>query len=274
MEGRVYQCSARILLGQDWGDTLRWKYFTAAVPFITCAFFVSAHAQTAAELIAKNLAARGGAEKLSAIHSYITKGELRYPGDFKLVYTETRLRTNPSNATCAVRIDASVQGLTLVQTYDGKDGWRINPFEGRKDPERIGTDDARSLADEALIDGALLSASARGSKVDYLGREDIDGTEAYKLRVTQSDGTVFTYFLDPDVFLEIRVVERRTIRGSEQETETDLSDYERVAGVYFPFSIASGPRDATDKQVITISSGEANVDVPASTFQMPGQSTH
>ena len=246
---------------------MHWKLIAAAATILVLGQAVNA--QTAAELVAKNLAARGGADKLAAIHSYVTKGELRFPGDFKLAYTETRLRTNPSNETCAVRVDASIQGLTLVQAYDGKDGWRINPFEGRKDPERMGADDARALADEALIDGALLSASAKGSKVDYVGREDIDGTQTYKLRVTQNDGTVFTYFLDPDVFLEIKVIERRTIRGAEQETETDLSDYERVAGVYFPFSIASGPRNATDKQVITIASGDANVDVPASTFQMP-----
>jgi hypothetical protein len=135
----------------------------------------------------------------------------------------------------------------------------------------MAADDARALADEGLIDGALLASHAKGSKVDYLGREDIDGTQAYKLRVSEADGTVFTYYLDPDVFLEIKVLERRTIRGSEQETETDLGDYERVAGVYFPFSITSGPKNSPDKQVITIDTGEANVAVAADIFAMPAQ---
>jgi hypothetical protein len=89
--------------------------------------------------------------------------------------------------------------------------------------------------------------------------------------VSETDGTVFTYYLDPDAFLEIEVLERRTIRGSEQETETDLGDYERVAGVYFPFSITSGPKNSPDKQVITIDTGEANVAVPADVFAMPAQ---
>ena len=111
------------------------------------------------------------------------------------------------------------------------------------------------------------------AKVEYLCREDVDGTLSYKLRVSQNDGTVFTYFLDPDVFLEIKVIERRTLRGAEQETETDLGNYELVAGVYFPFSISSGPRNSadTDKQTITIESGEANVAVPADVFAMPAQ---
>jgi hypothetical protein len=236
---------------------------------VLCGVIATAHAQTADDLVAKNLAARGGADKLAAIHTYVTKGEMREPGDFKLAYTETRSRLD--SGACAVRIDAAIQGLTLIQAYDGKGGWRVNPFEGRKDAERMGADEARVLADEAQIDGALLSATARGSKVEYLGREDIDGTQAYKLRVSQTDGTVFTYYLDPDAFLEIKIIENRTVRGAEQETETDLGDYERVDGVYFPFSIASGARNSADpdKQVLTIASGEANVAVAPSLFEMP-----
>ena len=109
---------------------------------------------------------------------------------------------------------------------------------------------------------------------DAPGRIEAEGDRDVaraRYRVTQSDGTVFTYFLDPDVFLEIKVIERRTIRGAEQETETDLGDYERVAGVYFPFSISSGPRNSADKQTITIESGEANVAIPADAFAMPAQ---
>jgi hypothetical protein len=253
------------------GATLYRIRQAALIPALLLAILSPAWAETAQELVAKNLAARGGAEKVAAIHSYVTRGELRFPGDFKLAYTETRVCSDPK--TCSDRVDASLQGLTLVQAYNGKMGWRINPFEGRKDAAQMGTDEARSLADEAIIQGALLSAAMRGSTVDYLGREDVDGTLTYKLRVSQKDGTVYTYYLDPDVFLEIKVLERRTIRGSEQETETDLGDYELVNGVYFPFSMSSGPRNSasSDKQVITIKSAEANTAADPAIFQMPAQ---
>jgi len=226
-------------------------------------------AQTADDLVAKNLEARGGADKLAAINSYVTKGEVREPGDFKLAYEETRTRLDPATDRSAVRINMAIQGLTLIQAYDGTGGWRVNPFEGRKDAEKMGADDARALADEALIEGPLLASRAKGSRIEYLGREDVDGTDAYKLRVTQNDGTVFTYFLDPDVYLEIKVVEQRTLRGAEQETETDLGDYERVAGVYFPFSIASGPLNAKDQQIITVKTADANIAVDPAIFAMP-----
>jgi hypothetical protein len=229
----------------------------------------SLFAQTADDLVAKNLEARGGADKLAAIHSYVARGQLRLPGDFKLSYEEMRARLDPAKDVCAVRINAQIQGLTVIQAYDGANGWRVNPFEGRKDAEKMGADEARSLADEALIDGPLLASRAKGSKIEYLGREDVDGTDAYKLRVTQSDGTIFTYYLDPDVYLEIRMDEQRTIRGAMQETVTDYGDYEKVAGVYFPFSISSSPPNVADKQVITVKSADANVDIPPDTFAMP-----
>ena len=241
----------------------------AAVPLLLFGLGTWAEAQTADELVAKNLAARGGADQLAAIHTIVSRGELRFPGDFKLAYRETRSRLGGKPDDCAVRVEASLQGLTLIQAYDGTAGWRVNPFEGRKDAERMGADETRELADDGSIDGALLAARAKGSQVDYLGREDIDGTDAYKLRVTQPDGTVFTYWLDPDALLEIKMLERRTIRGAEKETETDLGDYERVGGVYFPFSITTGPKDSTDKEVITIASAEANVPVGPDTFAMP-----
>ncbi len=249
---------------------MRFSFIAAVSPLVVLGAF-AVQAQTADELVAKNLAARGGADQLAAIHSIVMKGELRFPGDFRLAYTETRERVDPATDNCAVRIDAALQGLTVIQAYDGKTGWRVNPFEGRKDAENMGADETRELADQGSIDGALLAARAKGSQVDYLGREDIDGTDAYKLRVTQKDGTVYTYYLDPDAFLEIKIDELRTIRGSEKETETDLGDYEKVNGVYFPFSVSSGPENSadTDKQVVTITSAEANPQVAPDLFAMP-----
>ena len=225
--------------------------------------------ESADALVAKNLAARGGAEKLAALKSVSFAGETRSSGDFRLKFAQVQSRLNAASGACAVRFELSVQGLTVIQAYDGKIGWRVNPFQGRKTAERVGDDEARSLADNASIDGALLAARAKGSAVEYLGREDVDGTDAYKLRVSERDGDVFTYYLDPDTFLEIKILERRKFRGAENETETELGEYEKVGGVYFPFSIASGAKNSTNKQVTTLESGEANPAVAADLFAMP-----
>lgn len=225
-----------------------------------------AFAQSSAELLAKNLAARGGSEKLASISSIEFTGKLVFPGNFELTYKETRARKNG-----AARYESTIQGLTLVQGFDGNVGWRINPFEGRRDAERMSADDMRALADDATIDGPLLSASARGSTVSYLGREAFEGTDAYKLRVSDATGVQYEYFLDPDTYLEIKVVETRKIRGARQVTLTEYGDYEQVNGVYFPFSVESGPLGSSpaQHQQLTIEHAQANVPVTDALFALP-----
>ena len=228
-----------------------------------------AASQDAQSLVAKNLEARGGEAALSAIKSIRFHGRTITPGDFELTYEETRARLGPAGAG---RVDLTVQGLDLVQAYDGRGGaWKINPFQGRKDPEKMSADEARALADSVLIEGPLLASRADGSRVDYLGREDFDGTLAYKLKVTQKDGDQFTYWLDPDTFLEIKIEETRKVRGAEQTNETELGDYEKVAGVYFPMSIESWAQGQDkQRQRTVIATGEANVQVAADAFAEPG----
>src|SRR3954447_19305767 len=227
-----------------------------------------AAAQDAQSLIAKNLEARGGAAALDALRSVSFEGRTIFPGDFELTYKEARERLGPG---AAIRYDFGLQGLDLVQSYDGGGAWKINPFQGRKDPEKMSADEARQLADAALIEGPLLASRHDGSRVQYLGREDFDGTLAYKLKVTQKDGDKFTYWLDPDAWLEIKVDETRRIRGAQQTTETELGDYEKVAGVYFPMSAESWQQgQPNQRQKVIIASGGANGPVAASFFAEPG----
>src|SRR5689334_16284187 len=135
----------------------------------------------------------------------------------------------------------------------------------------MSADDGRQLADQALNEGPLLASRTEGSKVQSLARHDFDGTLAYKLKVTQRDGDEFTYWLDPDTWLEIKVDETRRIRGAQQTTETELGDYEKVAGVYFPMSVESWQQgQPNQRQKVIIASGTANGPVTASFFAEPG----
>src|SRR3954447_18759859 len=223
-----------------------------------------AAAQDAQSLVAKNLEARGGAAALDALKSVSFEGRTIFPGDFELTYKEARERLGGG---AAIRYDFGLQGLDLVQSYDGGGAWKINPFQGRKDPEKMSADEARQLADAALVEGPLLASRADGSRVEYLGREDFDGTLAYKLKVAQKDGDEFTYWLDPDTYLEIKVDETRKIRGAQQTTETELVDYEKVAGIYFPMSVESWTQGSPNQRQRTIiATGAANTNLSDSFF--------
>jgi hypothetical protein len=232
-----------------------------------CASFPAA-AQDAQSLVAKNLEARGGAAALAAIKNVQFQGRTIFPGDFEVTYKETHARVGSS---AADRAEFGIQGLDIIQAYDGHGGgWKVNPLQGRKDAEKMSTDEARSLADSALIEGPLLASRSDGSKVSYLGREDFDGTLAYKLKVAQKDGDEFVYWLDPDTYLEIKVDETRRVRGAEQTNETELGDYEKVAGVYFPMSVESWPQGQESQRSRTIiATGTANAPVSDDYFAEP-----
>ncbi len=219
---------------------------------------------TADQLVAKNVDAKGGAEALHALKSVRLTGKMLVnQGQMELGYVQTKERPG------AVRTELSLQGMTMVQAYDGKEGWQISPFQGRKDPEKMAADDTKALIEDAEVDGPLVDWQEKGSTVEYLGTEDVDGTQAHKLKVTRKNGDVTYVFLDPEHFLEIRVLSQRTERGAQVEVETDLSDYEKIDGVFLPFSIESGRKGGSDKQKLILEKAEANVPVEATAFQFP-----
>jgi len=219
---------------------------------------------TVDELVAKNIEAKGGAAALNAIQSMRFEGKLLVnQGQVELAYTQTKKRPGK------VRADAVLQGMMLVQAYDGTAGWKIYPFQGRKDPEKMSADDTKALVEDAEIGGPLEDWKANGKTVTYLGTEDVEGTLAHKLRVVRKNGDVSYVYLDPDHFLEIRTISQRVEQGAKVEVETDLGDYEKINGVFFPFSIESGPKGSTDKQKIVLEKGQANIPVDDAIFRFP-----
>ena len=246
--------SKKLFVGLAFANILAPAVFTAS----------GAAAQSVDDLIAKHIAARGGMAAIKAINTLKMTGSMRPGGfDVHLTYDETIARPG------SVRINATLQNLTLVQSYDGKDGWQIQPFQGRKDPEALSSDDTKSLQEEADFEGPLIDAKAKGATLDYLGSVDIDGAPTWAIRASLKNGDQMTYYLDPVAMLTVRIETRQITRGAETLTDTDFGDYEKVNGVYFPFEFASGPKGATDLQRITYDTVVANTPVDASAFARP-----
>ena len=216
------------------------------------------------ELVAKNVEAKGGADALRALQSLRRTGKLLLDdGQLQLTYSQVKKRP------LEVRTEVAIQGMTAVQAFDGKEGWRISPFQGRKDPERMSADDVKSLMEDAEMDGPLVDWKAKGSTVEYLGMEDVDGTQAHKFKVARKNGDVNFVYLDPDHFLEIRILTQRIEQGAQVEVETDLGDYEKISRVFVPFSIESGRKGDPSKQKVVIDKAEGNVPVDDATFHFP-----
>jgi len=221
--------------------------------------------QTAEELVSKNLLARGGIEKIKAIRTIRMTGRLQ-SGNF------TAQRARDAMAPDLLRETFTIQGMTEIEAYDGSTGWKISPFEGRKDPELLGEDDLRELAENADFYGPLVDYQAKGNRIEYLGHDTVDGDDAYKLKVTRKNGDVTYYYLDPETFLEIRVENERYIRGAVHEDLIELGSYKQSGGVYYPFSMEIGSKQHPGNTV-KVSLDKVEVDVPMdrSEFQMPGQ---
>src|SRR5438874_8871032 len=241
-------------------DSMR-KLLSQVLGIVTSTALISA--QTAEELVAKNLEAKGGVDKIKAIKSYKFSGKYQQ-GSFSAQVAQL------AKAPDYIREMFIVQGMTQVQAYDGKTGWQISPFQGRRDPEMLGEDDLRDISEDADFYGPLVDYKDKGNAVEYLGHDTVDGDDVYRLKVTLKNGDIVYYYLDPNTYIEIRTERPQFIRGAVRENQTDLGSYKHVNGVFFPFSIARDPKTRPDqKGTVTIEKMEANIDIPDSGFKMP-----
>lgn len=230
---------------------------------LTALAAVAAGAQTADDIVNRYIQAMGGRAKLAAIQTVRATGRFNGGGGFEADVVDEAKRGNK------VRHEFMIQGFTAVQAYDGKNGWRINPFGGKKDAEAMGEDQLKQIAEESDFGGPLIDYVAKGHKIEFVGREDFEGSDAFKLKVTLSNGTVKHYFLDVDYYIPIKVETTQIIRGTEVEFEEILGNYKQVDGVYFPFSVESGAKGSQNRQVVTYSKIEVNVPIDDARFAMP-----
>lgn len=220
-------------------------------------------AETAEDVVRKYLAARGGLEKIRAIQSLeesITTFQMGHelPGRMLL--------KRPSR----FRLEMTLQNKTMIRAYDGKTAWEAVPFHGSPEPQEIAADEAGPVIDQADFDGPLVDFEQKGTRIELVGREDVDGEPADKLRVTSSRGEVSYLYIDSETGLKVKQVSRRRQLGSEVEVETSLTNYKQVDGVWFPFSIDSRVGGKSAGRVV-VHDIKLNVPLDDKLFAMPGR---
>ena len=224
-------------------------------------------AQTAEEIVAKYIKTVGGMEKIQAVKTLRRTGKFTGGGGFEAVIVEETKRPNK------VRQEFLLQGLTQITAYDGKAGWKVEPWGGKKDPEPLGEEEMKQIIEDSDLEGPLINYQQKGNKVEFVGMEPVEGTDSFKLRVTLANGDVRYYYLDTDYYVPVKIETRRIIRGAEREYETTLGDYKEVDGWYLPYSIESGVKRSEATQKITYEKIEANVPIDDSRFRAPAVDT-
>ena len=222
-----------------------------------------ASAQTADEVIAKNIKAKGGMEKIKSCQSMRVHGRMVMGQGMEAPFTMMQKRPKMS------RTEFTIQGMTGMQVYDGKNAWAVMPFMGKKDPEIMPAEQAEMMDEQSDMDGPLVDYKEKGNTVELLGKEQVEGADAYKLKVTLKNGQIRTLYLDAETGLEVKSEAKRTIRGTEVESETLFGDYKEVQGMMMPFTMESGAKGSPMRQKMVMDSVEVNPVLPDTLFALP-----
>jgi outer membrane lipoprotein-sorting protein len=223
-----------------------------------------AAAQTADEIVAKVLAARGGVARIKAVHSQRISGTINLgPGaDGPFVVELER----PGK----MHIEVTVQGQTLIRSYDGKStGWILNPFTENKGVQPMTVEDISNISDESDFDGPLVDYKQKGNLIALAGKEDVDGKPAYRLKLTNKKGEMRNYLFDTESFRLIKWEGTRKVGDRDVPWESSFHDYREVEGLQFAFEIDSDAPGTGQSQKIIADKIEVNPQIDESHFGKP-----
>jgi hypothetical protein len=228
---------------------------TSAIAIMAMLVSVFTFAQTAEEIVAKHIEAVGGAAAWKKVNSLYYEGKMTVQGA-EVNVTLTVLNGKGS------RQNISVMGMTGYQIVTPTAGWNFMPFQGQTTAEAMTADELKQSADDLDVQGKLVDYKSKGHTVEYLGKDDVEGTECFKLKITTKAGNVETVFIDPKSYYVVRSVVKRTANGQESDVPSDLSNYKKLPeGIVVPFSITLPFGE------LVISKAEVNKQIDESTFK-------
>lgn len=228
-------------------------------------FFFSgfAQAQNAEEIVAKHIAAIGG-DNWTKVEAVKSEAKISADGAPGMSITMSMLAVRDKS----LRMDVSVMGMTQTTVLNGNEGWSTNPFMNQMDPEPLTADQVKAMKDMTDVDGALVGYKAKGYTLEYVGTEDVDGTEAIKIKVNKGDKRSEYSFFDPATYYEIKNVRVEEVDGKQVETATVYSNFKSQDGVVLPFTIQQADPNMGGSTV-TMTSVAINPLVDMKVFEMP-----
>lgn len=196
---------------------------------ITTAFI--AKAQTADEIISKHIEAVGGADAWRKVISIREEGAMQVQGaDVKLTNVILHGKGN--------RQDIAVAGMIGYTIITPVAGWNFMPFQGQTQPEPMTAEDVKEGQQELDAWDPLVDYKEKGSTVELLGKDDVDGTECFKLLLTFKSGKSESLFIDPKSYHIIRQIAKQKANGQEMDITTNFSNYQKMPeGIVLAMSI-------------------------------------
>ena len=224
-------------------------------------FVSSVQAQSLDDILKDHFAAIGQ-ENILKVNSQTLTGKM-IQGGIEIPFIQMAKRPDK------VRVEGTFQGLTFIQTYDGKEGWSLNPFAGVTEPQPMSEDDLKGMHYQADMDGMLWNWKEKGYTVTFEGKEDMEGTSCYKIKLATIDGDTFTYYIDSDSYIILRSNTKLKRMGTEMESDTYYSNYIMIEGIAVPGKIET-KMNGQLMGALVVDKVEVNTDLPDSLFGKPG----
>lgn len=224
---------------------------------------VSLPAQTLDEVLACHYETIGGLDAWKAVNAVEMSGTMTVGPGMEAPFSVLNARPDK------VRVDFTFQGMTGTQAFDGTTGWMVMPFMGSTEPEEMPVEQVEALKEDSDVDGPLVGYENEPQELEYLGTEEVEGTEAYKILVTKPNGNTQTYYLDTEYCLPFRVESERMVQGQKIEAVTTIGDYKEVDGLVIAHSIETSSAQMPQAQVMTFDSVTINPAFDPDTFTMP-----
>jgi outer membrane lipoprotein-sorting protein len=220
-------------------------------------------AQTLNQILSKVYVARGGLTRIRALRSERVSGTISFGSEASGPFNVELKRPMKMHMTL------TVQNQTMVRVFDGTQGWANNPFAGKANPEAMSEDDLKNISEEADFDGPLIDYAKKSNKVELVGKDKVEDTEVWRLRLTTKSGDVRYYLFDAKTFVLLKWEGKRRAEGKEYPIESYFHDYRDVGGLKFAFEIDSGSSATDLTQKLVIDKIELNVNFPDSDFAKP-----
>lgn len=168
------------------------------------------------------------------------------------------------------RVEVKFNGDTAVQVFDGKNGWKLRPFIGRREVEKYSDEERRLASQQQELDGPLVDYASKGTRVAVMGVEPINGRDAYKLELTLRTGDVSYLWIDAKSFLDVRYDgPPRHFDGRMRRVSTYYRDYQPLDGVMLPYRLETVVEGVRNSEQIVIDRITLNSPLPEARFSNP-----
>lgn len=202
-----------------------------------------------------------GMDKMRQVNSIITKGNIVMMG-MEVPYEIITTRSGK------LYLQVPIQGMLMKRGFDGEVAWMTAPWTGSSDPIELGDFEKKMIKTQVDIDGMLYEPESKGYTAEFLGKEEMEGSPVYLIKLSDTTGDEYTQYIDAENFVVLKVKGSLNYQGSKLETETLYSNYKPVDGIIMPFSMESKLNGQTQSQIV-VTEYLFNQEIDDSIFRKP-----